>query len=182
MWIFRRDLCFLSVGAGRAECTGCGCNHTWSQWEVVESEVCVFFSSSHPLLTLRAEEETSSPSPPLPPSDWYQKLQCSVNSPPNTPETRKRCAIFHSTMKMESHVPAGKHVFELSSTLILASFWHSTWHSWTELSTQVRHFCPHPLEAGWRLILIRKSHTGVNTLSSRINVALTHLCPPSSAL
>lgn len=39
---------------------------------------------------------------------------------------------------------------------------------------------PLPLEAGWRLILIRKSRTAVNRLLSGINVALTHLCPLSS--
>lgn len=36
------------------------------------------------------------------------------------------------------------------------------------------------LEAGRRLILLRKSRTAVNRLLSRINAALTHLCPLSS--
>lgn len=43
-------------------------------------------------------------------------------------------------------------------------------------------YLPSPLATGWRLIFIRKSHRAVNRLTSRINVALTHLCPLSSAL
>lgn len=39
---------------------------------------------------------------------------------------------------------------------------------------------PRRLGAGWRLILLRKSRTAVNRLLSRINAALTHLCPLSA--
>lgn len=151
--------------------------------------MCALFSSSHPLLTLRAEKETSSPSLVRLVSEITMLGAFSSNhAAASTPEDRKRCTIFHS--KNGDSRPRGEtHFTSINSARPL--FWplsdiHSTSdtaeqtadHAVTAHTERVRvngrggvtrPYPPSPLEAGWRPIRIRKSPTAANTLPSRIS-------------
>lgn len=128
--------------------------------------------------------------PAHPSSDWYHTSQCPVPSPPtddraagSTPENRKQGTPPPPTMRVGKNPTLDLCLLKQISPLhmergpgfgrLLTS---------RQLTTQShRAPCrPRRLGAGWRLILLRKSRTAVNRLLSRINAALTHLCPLSA--